>query len=214
MNKSIQLLLASILLCVFIYPVKAQQVNKAIKLLDQVAANYEKAKGISAHFDITTMNSAGKQEGTVNGNIQMLGKQYAFSTSEMITWYNGTTQWTYIPSNNEVNVSTPSEEEIQSINPYLLLKGYKNNFNCIYKGKNKTNENIELIPKDNSNEIKKIILYIDVNKYLPVNIIIENKNKTKIRIGVSQIKTGLNFKNSQFVFDKKKYPDTEIIDLR
>ena len=50
------------------------------------------------------------------------------TTPDMITWYNGETQWSYMKANDEVNVSVPTPEEQQSMNPYTFVNLYKEGY--------------------------------------------------------------------------------------
>ena len=149
----------------------------------------------------------------------------------MMIWYDGKNQWAFMPSSNEVNLSIPSRDEIQEVNPYMILKSYKKEFKSLYKGKSNGWERVELTPLQKDGDIKNILLEIDVTRLYPVSIVIFNSNKTSLNIHVTEYQTGLNFKNSEFVFDKsgelyvkvktykradgsKTYPKTESIMTR
>jgi hypothetical protein len=43
-------------------------------------------------------------------------------------WFDGTTQWTYLKSNDEVSVTTPNETQQQALNPYNFINMYKSGF--------------------------------------------------------------------------------------
>lgn len=75
-------------------------------------------------------------------------------------------------------------------------------------------ERVELIPLQKNGGIKNILLEIDVTRLYPVSIVVFNSNKTSLNIHVTEYQTGLNFKNSEFVFDERQFPEAEIIDLR
>ena len=96
----------------------------------------------------------------------------------------------------------------------MILKSYKKEFKSLYKGKSNGWERVELTPLQKDGDIKNILLEIDVTRLYPVSIVIFNSNKTSLNIHVTEYQTGLNFKNSEFVFDKRQFPEAEIIDLR
>lgn len=188
--------------------------NKATQLLDKVAIKYDQSKGISAQFTLETRNSQNRVEGSMSGTLKMQGLCFALISPDMMTWYDGKNQWAFVPSSNEVNLSTPTQDEIQSVNPYILLKTYKKGFKSYYKGKSNGLEKVELVPLQKNNDISKVILDIDPVKLYPVTITVYNSNKTSLNIHVTKYLTGQNFKNSEFVFNKKEFPQAEIIDLR
>lgn len=188
--------------------------NKAIQLLDKVAAKYGQSKGISAQFTLKNTDSQHQQLGTLTGTLKMQGQRFTFASSEMHVWYDGKNQWVYLPSSNEVNLSIPDADEIRNINPYLLLTTYKKEFKSTYKGKNGKQERVELTPIKPNNEIQKVVLDIDPVQLYPVTIVIYNTNKTQSTVQVTKYQTGLNLQPSEFVFNPGKYPTAEIIDLR
>ncbi len=67
-------------------------------------------------------------EGNSNGSICLKDDKFLLETEGMTTWFDGRTQWSYLASSDEVNVSEPTPEELQGINPYAWLSLYKKDF--------------------------------------------------------------------------------------
>lgn len=190
----------------------------AVSLLDKAGAAYEKANGIKAAFTMRTRSEAPQIAESFEGTIQMKGDKFVWQTPDMTTWFDGTTQWTYVPRNEEVNVSTPTREELQFTNPALLLRSYKKGFNAVYKGEctapnGKSAYEIELTPKKKG-DIRKAVLQIEKFSSFPAAITVETKNGTSSTIQIDRLETGVNQPDGFFVFKEADFPDAEIIDLR
>lgn len=183
----------------------AQQDAKAESILNKMAATYRQAGGISLTFG-----------GTQRGKLLLKGDKFYLESGGIQTWFDGKTQWSYVSQNEEVNVSTPTPEELQSINPYALLTSYKKNFNYRYMGaktrQGKRGQEIVLTPKA-SQDVKSITLNVKENGS-PVYIAIQLPNGDKQEFQVSSYQTGVNLPDATFRFNKQKYPHAEIIDLR
>ena len=198
-------------------PVLAQQQAQAKTILDTTAATFRKTGGIKAEFDVKSFVK-GRPAGTVNGVIQLKGEKFMLRTEDAITWFDGKTQWSYLSGSDEVNVSTPTEAELQSANPYALLQVYQHGFNYQmgttknFRGK-QVNE-VVLTAKNKAQDTQRILLYITKDSYQPVYILMEQRDKSRSEITITGYQTGMKFADSAFVFDKKQYPRAEIIDLR
>lgn len=192
--------------------------QNAADVLSKAAAAYDKSNGISASFTMQT-RSAGQGKGdSFEGTIQMKGDKFTLDTPDAQTWYDGTTQWTYMERNEEVNVTTPTGEELQFTNPALLLSMYKKGFTATYKGEStaangKAAYDVELVPKKKG-DIVKVELQIEKFSNFPAKITVTSKNGMSSTIQIRQLKTGLNQPDSFFVFKERDFPDAEIIDLR
>ena len=82
--------------------------QNANDILRKAAAAYENSNGISASFTMFT-RSAGQNAGeSFEGTIQMKGDKFTLVTPDALTWFNGTTQWTYVERIEEVNVTHPT----------------------------------------------------------------------------------------------------------
>ena len=102
MLKKVLLLIC---LSVFVFnATKAQKDNDARKVLDKTAAIVGNKGGALANFKL----SNGKL-GAISGTISIKGNKFYARTSKATVWFNGKTQWSYLPSTNEVNVSNPNQ---------------------------------------------------------------------------------------------------------
>lgn len=194
------------------------QAQDAQAILDKAAQMYEQSNGIKANFAIHSVVPQQNISESFEGIIEMKGDKFKLETPDMITWYDGQTQWVYVMRNDEVNVSTPSGDELQLTNPAVLLRQYKKGFSVQYKGTSTTRQaksayDITLIPKKKS-DIQQIDLQIEKMSNIPAAITITDKNKATVSIYISKWETGKNQADSFFSFNESDYPDAEIIDLR
>jgi outer membrane lipoprotein-sorting protein len=190
--------------------------QNAAGILDKAASVCNQPGGISASFVMQTRSEQGSE--SFEGLIHIKGDKFTLSTPDIKTWYDGTTQWTYMEHAEEVNISTPEGDELQFTNPGILLSTYQKGFTAVYKGEGtatngKTAYLIELTPKKKT-DITKVELQIEKFSSLPVRIYVEMKNKLSNTIQISNIKTNINREDSFFAFPKADYPEAEEIDLR
>lgn len=193
-------------------------VPDAAAILDKAAAVYENANGLTAAFTLRTHSDATRTTESFEGTIDMKGDKFVLNTPDMVTWFDGRTQWTYVGRNDEVNVSTPTGDELQFTNPALLLRTYKKGFTPSYKGEStapngKAAYEIELAPKKKG-DILKVTLQIEKLTHYPASITLEGKNGLSHTIRISKLKTNVNQPDGFFVFKEADFPDAEIIDLR
>ncbi len=187
-------------------------------ILEKAAAAYENSNGISASFTMQT-RSAGQREGeSLEGTIQMRDDKFTLVTPGTLTWFNGTTQWTYVERNDEVNVTNPTGEELRFTNPVFLLNSYKKGFSAAYKGEStapngKAAYDVELTPKKKG-DIVKVELQIEKYSGFPACITVVSGNGVTSTVRIGQLTTGVNQPDCFFVFNEEDYPDAEVIDLR
>ena len=207
MKKYINIIYILLILALPLYS-QHNQVNDA---LDKVVRKFEESNGVNANFYIKSETNG--YASVINGTIYIKDRMFYFVTEEMECGYDGTNLWSFIRNNNEINLSIPDEEEIININPYLLLKNYRDRFKCSTKTSNESSEVISLSPKSINDNISFVNITINKKLLYPSKIEITNKDKTKIVINVSNYKY-INLDNSKFVFNEIQYPNIEIIDLR
>ncbi|MBQ8243435.1 MAG: outer-membrane lipoprotein carrier protein LolA [Bacteroidaceae bacterium] len=200
MKRIYFIILLLVPLCIF-----AQKDTKARQILDRTASALQQAGGIRATF-----------EGSNNGTLLMKGEKFFLDCAGISSWFDGKTQWSYVSDNEEVTISIPTPEELQGINPYALIQSYKNGYNYQYKGKHTQNgiigHEVKLIP-EHEQSLKSITLFV-TEKYLPIYIKVEQDNGMADEIIITSCQTNQKLNDNVFVFDKKKYPNAEIIDMR
>lgn len=201
----------------FMLPLNAQQNQGAKTILDKTASVFKNSKGIQTDFDLIYFTKGHSSQKKMKGRLQMKGNCFILKTENTTTWFDGKTQWSYLSTSGEVNISNPSADELQKLNPYYFLEIYNYGYNYAYNGttnyKGKSAYEIVLTAKNSSSDLQKVLLVIS-KSYEPLYIKTEQKDKTQNEIFITDYQTSLNYPNNLFKFDKKKYPDVEIIDLR
>lgn len=178
----------------------------ANEILTNATNKYTSSKSISATFNIIN-------NGSNTGSITIAGDKFVITTAQLSTWFDGKTQWSYAPSANEVNISEPTQEELQQLNPFAIIGSFRNDYNAKLLDK-KNGYKISLTPKNANPTIKNIVITFNSSTFLPSLIVITTKSNTKATIKVKSINVGNALPASTFTFNASKYPGIEIIDLR
>lgn len=193
-----------ILLLTLALGINAQNAAQARKILDKTAAVIGKKSGASANFSMS-----GKY-GNSSGTIAIKGNKFCARTGQAIVWYDGKTQWTYLKKSQEVNISTPTEAQQQSMNPYKFINIYKNGFKLSMKNVS-GGWQVHLYANNQGRTIKEMYITIDKN-YHPKEVKMRQSNGwSTIKVSNFQAKS---ISDSAFRFNSKDYPNAEVIDLR
>lgn len=191
--------------------VSMQAAGNADAIINQVVKTYRAANGISVNYIITT------DQGQTSGNIAMRGEKFRMLSADLKCWYNGTLQWSYTPVTEEVNITQPTAEELQMVNPYSIISSFRQSFSTqLLKSATASNHEVQMLPKNGkSTDIKSVRLTINRTTSLPVKIIFELKDRSSVIVTLSNYKTQQNFPDNTFVFNKAMVPaGTPVVDLR
>ena len=179
--------------------------QSAKSVLDKAASSVTAASGVKANFKITTTN------GNTSGTIAIKGKKFYATTPQAKIWFDGKTQWTYMKNNDEVNVSNPTESQLQAINPYNFIHLYKRGYNYTMNTAG-TNYVVHLTASSADKKIKELFITVNKKTYQPMQVkMLQGKKWTTFDI--TNLKKE-NIADSQFRFNSKDFPKAEIIDLR
>lgn len=201
------------------FSVWGQKDSKAKEWLDKSSETFKKSGDLSIQFTINIKDIENKLSESFDGVIDVKGSKFRLDVPDMETWFDGKTQWVLQKGWDEVTVSEPDQQEVQTINPTTIFEVYKAGCNYKYLGeKNDINgrkvQEVELIPQSDKSEMSKIVMQISNSELMPVKIHIFYRNKIENIIHINKYQKNLNLPDTLFVFNVKKYPNAEIIDLR
>ena len=192
-----------LLLCLFTFlPLGAQS---AKEVLDKAAAVVSAKSGCQASFTIKSDYM------DTSGSIAIKDKKFHATTSQAVVWFDGKTQWTYVKKNDEVNVSNPTESQIQAINPYHFIYMYKQGYKYTMEKKNGSYV-VHLTATDQKKPVREAYLTLSQKTYAPTQIRMKQQ-KGWTTIGITAFKQA-KLSDSLFRFNAKEFPTAEVIDLR
>lgn len=178
----------------------------AKQVLDKCAAIVSAKDGVQADF---AMQSA--QYGSLAGKIAVKGKMFHATTPLAMMWFDGKTLWTYMTKNEEVNVTSPSESQLQVLNPYNFINMYKDGFKYTMTQTADT-YNVHLTATDQSRRVQEMFITVDKTTSHPKEVKLLQKQKWTT-FTIQNLKTA-KLADSEFRFNSKDFPSAEVIDLR
>jgi len=190
----------------------------AKKVLDGVSEKFKTFKTVNASFSYKVENAAGKNLFTKKGTVWMKGTKYRVSFSGQEIFCDGKTVWNYDKAANEVTISS-LDASGSTLSPQKLFTNfYDKDFTYFLKGEKKeggkTLQEIEMTPTDKSKAFSKVNVMVDKTAKTIYSTKVTEKAGSKYSYTVTTMKSNATIADSQFVFDKKKYPGVEEVDLR
>jgi outer membrane lipoprotein-sorting protein len=187
-------------------------------ILDAVSAKFKTFKTVQAGFTYKVENASGKILSTKAGTIQMKGTKYRVNFSGQEIFCDGTTVWNFDRAANEVTISKLDASSGMITPQKLFTDFYNRDFLYLLNGEKKvggkTIQEIEMTPVDKSKPFHKVYVQVDKSsKTIYSTRVLENAGNRYIYT-VTTMKTNTAMADNLFVFDKKKYPGVEEIDLR
>ena len=183
----------------------SQSSADAKKVLDKAAAVVGRRGGAAANFSIT-----GGEVGRTSGSIIIKGNKFKAITPETTIWFDGKTQWAYMKSTNEVNVSTPSEAKRLSMNPYAFITMYKNGYHMSMK----TTAAAYIVHLQAIHPARSMQeFYVTISKTFYPQQIKMLQGKKWVTINISSFRAA-SHPNSYFRFRNSDAPSAEVVDLR
>ncbi len=191
----------------------------AKKILDAVSAKFKTYKAVQATFTFKNEDAKGKVLGVKKGTIYTKGNKYRVTiTGGQDIFCDGVTVSTYDKTANEVTVAK-FEASQSTITPQKLFtnfydKDFLYKLNGEKKEAGKTLQEIELTPFDKTKSFFKVLIWVDKATQTIYSTKVLEKSGNKYTITVASVNGNANINDAQFVFDKKKFPGVEVVDLR
>lgn len=191
---------------------------KAKTILDKVSSKNKTYKTIKAEFAIILENKKENIKDSKKGIIWIKGNKYKVDLNISTIFFDGKTQWTYMKESNEVNITDPDPKDDNTLNPAKIFSIYESGFKIRFIKekfeKNRAIYEIELYPKDLKKDFTKINLKIDKDKMQIFSMKRFGKDGTDFYLEIISIKPNEEMADNLFLFDKTKFPNVEINDMR
>ena len=190
----------------------------AKKILDKVSAKFKAFKTVQASFTYKIENASGKVLSAKKGTVTMKGTKYRVSFSGQEIFCDGNNIWTYDKAANEVTI-TKFDGEGTTLTPQKLFTNfYDEDFLYKMNGEKKqgakTIQEIEMTPNDKTKPFHKVYLYIDKAAKTISSTKVLEKTGNRYSYTVNSLTPNTAIDDGQFLFDAKKFPGIEIVDLR
>jgi outer membrane lipoprotein carrier protein len=186
----------------------------AKKILDAVSAKFKTFKAVQSKFSLKVENASGKVLATKAGNVYMKGTKYRVSITGQEIFCDGSNVWTYVKTDNEVTISK-IDPNSNTITPQKIFTNfYDKDFLYRLTKDEKGIQEIELTPIDKSKPFHKVAVTIHKGMQTITSTKVFEKTGNKYTYTVSGMNTSGTVADAQFVFDAKKYPGVEVVDIR
>jgi outer membrane lipoprotein-sorting protein len=197
-------------------PAFAQKDKRAQGILDAMSKNYKSLKSYQATFTYTSAGAGAKE--SYKGDLTVKNEKFRLVLGGQEVFTDGKTMSTYIKESNEVNVQDYDATANGELNPTQIYTIYKRGFNYRFlkeqKQGGRTLEVIELTPNRPKSAIATVQISVDKADKSVRNWLITNKDGKKTTYAITKFTPNVNVPDSYFIFDKSKYPDVEVVDLR
>ncbi len=199
---------------------KAQETDKSKTILDQVTEKTKSFKTITAEFSFTQDNDEIDIHENIDGSIKIKGEKYALSLPGMgyQVFSDGTTIWNYMEDGNQVTISTIEDGGNDLMDPANLFNIYEKGFQSKFVEEKTVDGNavyvIDLFPETDEHDVKKITIFINKSTMMLQSAKLLSTDGNSYGIDVKKMETDKEIPDSELAFNKDKYPDLEIIDLR
>lgn len=216
MNKFF-LIIITVLIAASVY---GQSDQKAKDLLERTSKKMQSFQTLTANFVFTMENSRMNIKEQNSGSLLLKGKKYQVQLPDlgMQVYSDGKTVWNFMSAANQVMITNAGDDSQGGIDPSAIFNIYQEGFTFKTIGdkqeSGKTISYVDLFPDDKNAEFKKITVGVDVAKLMVHSLVTHGNDGNQYGIYVKEFKTDQNIADSEFVFNKAKYPNAEEIDFR
>lgn len=201
--------------CFFMSALMAQPASdaQAKAIADKAVAQLQRTL-VKIAFTTTYTDARTGAKNVSNGECAVSGKRSYVKYGGLETFFDGKTQWIFMPENNEVSVSEPTLAEQREANPLLMVRDYAQTHRVGFD-------------EDKADDCHLLCLYPTVAKrvdYFRIKLAVDKKTYRIRRIEFCQrnadriVLTVRSWqplpKDFRFAFDAAKHPHVEVNDLR
>ena len=208
-------LIAIVMFLVTLQCISAQNNVQAEKKLTDLLEE-ARSSAIKTNFKLIISDKKDPQSMVSTGVFTLKGNKFVLEMDAMKAWFDGKTQWAFVPQSNEVSITEPTVKELSETNPMAILSGFKSKCLIRFSTKIKSAQNycIEMIPKTKNNEIIKIDVQINKTNGDLVSIKLTNKKGGTTLLTLNNFQKGIHVADNIFVFNAARFKGVAINELR
>ncbi len=186
------------------------------KLIKKASEKIKSYGSLTINFTYIHENTSQEIYETSPGKIYIQGNKYNINSGDYQYISDGETVWVCLKDVGEIHVSYAGDVD-QSMNPVYLLEEFQEH----YRAKLIRQENVlgnivnlvDAIPNQPRSFFKYRVAISDSDNMLSY-IKAYDRHGGTYKIQLDEVKKNTAIPEEKFVFDKKAYPDKDIIDLR
>lgn len=203
MKKYLQIILG--ILLVSVTSLASAQTN-ASETVKRIVKSFRDRKNVELSFNYQYIVDASNTSDVQQGTAFLQGEAYKIILKEQQTISDGKTIWTYLVDDEEVMVSNATEGSDNT--PLKLLTTLDKDYTASYTDKS------TIMLTNPKGQYKVVTLSIDPKSNTLVGMEIHPDDGSKMTVAITETKYDQDLKDGFFTFDKKDYPDVELIDMR
>lgn len=192
----------------------AQQNTDAVRLINNYIKTIQQ-ETITADFMLKVSEKNDVNSQSFSGKAILRADKFFLEMDELMVWFDGKTQWTYMMNADEVTITEPDAEELAQTNPITIISAFRSVSNINFsKTKSNINHLIEFSPKTKKADFNKIVVALNKtsNQLAYVNIYYKNGMSNELKFTSYQQSKAVNA--TVFTFDKAKAKGAFVNDLR
>lgn len=194
---------------------KGGSVNeKSLALLNTVSNIYKSSTGTQIELKITLLDNKTGKSGTTTGTLKTAGSKFNLTTNFALMVFDGKTLNVFDKQNKELQISTPSSDEVSSIDPTAIISMFKEGYKISEPEYSGDIAVVRLYPEDRASDVSMIMISINTKTNTPTTIKSCGKNGVDNIVEIIKIDVNQKFPESTFELNIDKYKNVQIIDLR
>jgi len=195
--------------------VAGQNDPEAVSILDKFSSAATTAPSISMKFIMVTDDQLEQTNDTLSGSVILSKENYRLDLPDNIIYYNGETNWSFLPAENEVTITKPdrNNDSFES-RPSSIFTIYKKGYKCRLVEQRKDSYIIDLYPDEIKNELIRVRLIIKKSTLDPVSFEYKRRDGITMTLVVKEYSLKQKTEPGMFRFSPEKHKGVEIIDMR
>jgi hypothetical protein len=198
---------------------------KAKTILDKLRKQYDSYNTLQANFTLLLELDNGKSKDSQSGKIIQSGQKYRIEMknkkgelSQLII-SDGITTW-FMPNNNEVQITNATKKSSNGVvSPKEMVKMYDSGeYDYAITGEGteggKACTYIEFKPKKKNSEYTKLRLAVYTRSHDIAYLKVFGRDQSRYTMTIQQLSSNGKYPTTTFTFDKSKFPNIKINDLR